>query len=487
MLENNKHIVNPEELDHLLNQAFLELDFNNPKNDTIMETISNQVMNTNLYAALQKSNKQTLKQFFKGYKLWISLALIIITSILVYINFFEKDKKGTKPSLSMQNRVSENPEVMNVMQMPVDEIKRVTKHKGLVPNPDSKAVDLIVLDHDTSSIENGTITFQKPKETGTVMDVQQEDPGYAFPVLSEKEIKETLKQKKKMMEQLAKLRKEKYVPIPMGSFKYRGELISLQSFYMQNAEVTNFEYRTFLYDLLIQNKKEEFMLAKPDQSQWMKALGNRPFFKPMEDNYFVHPAYNDYPVVNVSRKGAEMYCTWLTQLVNNYLKEKGKPLMNDLRIPTDFEWTYAAQGNLNGDYPWGSGFTKSKGGKGCYYMNFNIRKEKIDSLEFAECNKKPYFKAFTSGGLMLGEGTTTVNVYAYNPNGFMLYCTSGNVAEMVNVANPLTPQQYTAGTKGGGWNSDAEHVKLSGEDEYKGKAESLPFIGFRPVFTVLKK
>ena len=44
MSTNNKHKVSEKELDNLLGQAFLNLDFNNPKNQELMETISNQVL-----------------------------------------------------------------------------------------------------------------------------------------------------------------------------------------------------------------------------------------------------------------------------------------------------------------------------------------------------------------------------------------------------------------------------------------------------------
>ena len=47
MSTNNKHSrhgVTEKELDNLLGQAFLNLDYTNPKNQELMETISNQVM-----------------------------------------------------------------------------------------------------------------------------------------------------------------------------------------------------------------------------------------------------------------------------------------------------------------------------------------------------------------------------------------------------------------------------------------------------------
>ena len=69
---------------------------------------------------------------------------------------------------------------------------------------------------------------------------------------------------------------------------------------MQTTEVTNLEYRTFLFDLLIQGKKDEFLKAKPDQAMWTKEY-KYAFLKPMEEHYFSHAAYDEYPVVAISR------------------------------------------------------------------------------------------------------------------------------------------------------------------------------------------
>ncbi len=44
MSTNNKHKISEKELDNLLGQAFLNLDFNNPNNQELMETISSQYL-----------------------------------------------------------------------------------------------------------------------------------------------------------------------------------------------------------------------------------------------------------------------------------------------------------------------------------------------------------------------------------------------------------------------------------------------------------
>ena len=51
------------------------------------------------------------------------------------------------------------------------------------------------------------------------------------------------------------------------------------------------------------------------------------FNEPMKEHYFSHPAYDNYPVVAISREGAELYCKWLTKEANKLNAQKGKQLI----------------------------------------------------------------------------------------------------------------------------------------------------------------
>jgi formylglycine-generating enzyme required for sulfatase activity len=215
----------------------------------------------------------------------------------------------------------------------------------------------------------------------------------------------------------------------------------------------------------------------------------------MVDNYFSHPAYNDHPVVNITREGAEMYCAWLTIETNKHLKEKGRPLINDMRIPADVEWVYAALGGIqDAVYPWNSKMIdktysnakqKVRNHRGCFMANFCLKKYSAPADTTSECFKEKgrFKKAYTSAGYMLGEGIFTVPVYSYNPNDFGLYCMSGNAAEMVKVTGEKGNKIVGVGTKGGSWNSSDLDLKIMAEGEHAGRSEASPFIGFRPVIT----
>lgn len=281
-----------------------------------------------------------------------------------------------------------------------------------------------------------------------------------FPTLTQNQIEANHKQKKKMMKALAKFDKKSYSYIPAGSFDYNGTTVSVQSFFMQQTEVTNLEYRTFLFDLLIQGRKDDFLIARPDQTQWVKVFGEEQ--QAMQDNYFSDEAYNNYPVVNISRKGAEMYCVWLTKETNATLKENEK--INDVRIPTRIEWVKAAS-NEGKQLPFAWDSESVKNEKSCYLANY-----------------KPTPNSFYDDG-----GFFTVKVGTYNPNNYGLYNICGNVAEMVNNSkiNESNLQMLWDGfgTAGGGWMSTEEEIKIYGLDTFKNVEEAHPGIGFRVVVT----
>ena len=290
---------------------------------------------------------------------------------------------------------------------------------------------------------------------------------YRLPKLTDDEIKKTVKQKKKMMKELMKPDARVYAFIPAGSFDYLGEMTSLGAYYMQRTEVTNFEYRTFLFDLVMQQRTADFLAAKPDESMWTKTFG--PDAAVMVNLYFSHPAYDNYPVVNIPRAGAELYCKWLFEEAQKYAGDKALPFYQ-VRIPTRQEWVNAAsvQGK-NPTFPWGGESIQND--KQCYLAN----------------HKPTDSSYFDDGGLF------TVKVNSYNANDYGLYNMSGNVAEMVvdgfpnatKVSSIDSNAVFTPGTAGGGWMNTAQEVQISAPDNHPNESNPHPNIGFRVVMTYL--
>lgn len=315
---------------------------------------------------------------------------------------------------------------------------------------------IIAFDESTPNLGIEIENNRLPKSKVTLPDFEDE---YRFPNLTEKEITANNKQKKVMLKALEKFDKKVYTQLVSGSFDYQGKITSVQSFLIQKTEVSNLEYRTFLNDLLIQGRKDDFLKAKPEHKNWSQISGleNKEF----EETYFSHEAFNNYPVVNISREGAEMYCKWLSQEVDKILDDKKKELFNDIRLPMREEWVMAASiEGKKGPYCWeGEQTTNSSG---CYLANYK-------PLEGSDSTS---YKA--DGGFY------TVRVDSYFPNDFGLYNMNGNVAEMVY--NDIKTK--AAGTAGGAWNSNDEEIKILGPDPYAGVTTANPAIGFRVVMTV---
>ena len=99
--------------------------------------------------------------------------------------------------------------------------------------------------------------------------------------------------------------------------------VTVTSFYMDECEISNANYREWLYwiNLVFKENKEIYRDALPDTLVWRRPLA---YNEPYVENYLRHPAYADYPVVGVNWEQAQKYCQWRTDRVNeNILYQKG--------------------------------------------------------------------------------------------------------------------------------------------------------------------
>lgn len=298
-----------------------------------------------------------------------------------------------------------------------------------------------------------------------------------IPKLTEEEIKATNKQKKLMAKRLVKYHKDDYGYTPSGTFTYEGKKISVQAFFIGLKEVSNLEYKTFLFDLLIQGRKADFLKAAPKQSLWTKVLGER--FQYMTDNYFSNKELKDYPVVNVSAVGAEMYCKWFTKLANNWEGRRKIPgPLNDVRIPTRIEWVYASK--CEGEYwPYKSGVFD--------FPNYQLPscEEFKEETEWCQ-NKEEGLYISSYGKLAKGvEGKAdqrqcTRPVLSFKPTKHGVYNLLGNASEMY--AEIENGRWKIAGAIGGGWMNSLSEIR-SGHDPYSKEIDGHPNVGFRVCMT----
>ncbi|MFT4972967.1 MAG: sulfatase modifying factor 1, partial [Saprospiraceae bacterium] len=100
--------------------------------------------------------------------------------------------------------------------------------------------------------------------------------------------------------------------------------VTVSSFYMDESEVANIDYREYLFWLQRvygESYPEVYQNALPDTLVWREELA---FNEPFVENYFRYPSYDDYPVVGVTWLQANQFSQWRTDRVNEMiLIEKG--------------------------------------------------------------------------------------------------------------------------------------------------------------------
>ncbi len=264
--------------------------------------------------------------------------------------------------------------------------------------------------------------------------------------------------------------------------------VTVSSFYMDETEVANIDYREYLYWLsrVFGDSYPEVRLdALPDTLVWREELA---YNEPFVETYLRHPAYDMYPVVGVNWLQANEYCKWRTDRVNEmilmerdiiepnmeqkdeenfnteaylagqYEPTQGKKPMKDIRsggerkvqfedgillpsyrLPTESEWEYAAlslQGNQESPnderisdkrlYPWnGNTVRYQTRNKFQGQILANFKRGRGDYMGMA--------------GKLNDNAHITAPVRAYMPNDFGLYNMAGNVSEWtMDLYRPMT-------------------------------------------------
>ena len=121
----------------------------------------------------------------------------------------------------------------------------------------------------------------------------------------------------------------------------------VQSFYMDETEVTNMMYLEYLdwikrvYPPTDENFRAIYHGALPDTLVWRNRLG---YNEIMTENYLRHPGYAEYPVVGVSWIQAVEFANWRSDRVNEYNLEKAGYLKRDAKT-----MDVSAESNFNTD------------------------------------------------------------------------------------------------------------------------------------------
>ena len=124
----------------------------------------------------------------------------------------------------------------------------------------------------------------------------------------------------------------------------------VQSFYMDETEVTNKMYLHFLdwieevYPPEEDNFKNIYNGVVPDTLVWRNRLG---YNDVMTNNYLRHPAYASYPVVGVSWIQAVEYAEWRTDRVNEQALQKAGYLKQDSHLEATADQNFSTDTYIN--------------------------------------------------------------------------------------------------------------------------------------------
>ncbi len=291
---------------------------------------------------------------------------------------------------------------------------------------------------------------------------------------------------------------------PMHDWNNSPNQQHVQSFYMDETEVTNLMYLEYLdwlkkvFPPSDENYRRIYEGAVPDTLVWRNRLG---FNEVMTNNYLRHPAYAEYPVVGVSWVQAVEFSNWRTDRVNEMVLETEGITSRNARYDVEPGETFNTETYLNAPtLTYGGNDSITRGGK----KSESIAKRSKDSTnlyigredglllpayrlpteaewEYAALGlvglrnynvyrgkkKYPWEGQYTRSGKRRSRGDQLANfkqgdgdyggiagwsddgaditaqVKSYEPNDFGLYDMAGNVAEWVaDVYRPIVDDEF---------------------------------------------
>jgi len=229
-----------------------------------------------------------------------------------------------------------------------------------------------------------------------------------------------------------------------------------ESLLVSKYELTNEEYSEFLNTLKKTNQVKKFNEFFPDSSMWTEKF--KPSFNvPFKKLYHNHPAYNDYPVVNINKKAIETYCNYMTNKYNKNPERKYKRVL--FRLPTENEWKKC--------------FSPLPGHKLPWYGNFPYIADENNQIK-PLANLKVKNHASGEFSYIFDESLIAAPVGNYAENQLGIYDIVGNVAELTQEAK----------IKGGSWYNELHECYINKTQNYQ---LPDPRVGFRLIMEVIEK
>ena len=417
-------MTNENQLEEMLRQLVLEMDFEEPKNQSIVNAMVETVFQSSV-------NGTAWKRFLnKGKYLFLALIGILTVSYFllntnsketVYTPVKIKEDRFNANTLDVMQELDVQPYVIEQFSIPQKQ-PRITKR--LLP---------ILMD---------TLVNLEDE-----MKVFRPDRSSELPAFTDKQKQTHKEEKEKYLKRILKLDKKLLIQVPIEE-EYSTKI---SDFAMWVGELTNQEYQLFLNDLAISGRKDDYQASIVHSEGWYSVANDSTSIEPMIQLYFTHPAYKKYPVVNVPIEGAILFCEWISEEIQK--AGKNKNLLKKADLPTKEQWEYVAStAYKHRNYPWGGPFLRNK--KGCFLANY-----------------KPKNNAFADGAIFPSIAIS------YAPSDFGVYNLSGNVSELVIYAE----DHDQIGIKGGSWNDPAEYLKIFKDSIPPSSLMPHPTIGFRPI------
>jgi len=262
------------------------------------------------------------------------------------------------------------------------------------------------------------------------------------------------------------------------------------NFFCDQTEITNINYQEYLFwtKQIFGPNSTEFKSTLPDTTLWPIADS---CYHTLNNFYFWHSDYNNYPVVGVSQNQAKQYSKWRSDRVFEYY------LVNNNFIPYSIAPTaenyFTIEKYFNEALP-----NVVKDHRVKYYPNFRLPNlaerqtilayaditynaflEKCKSKKCKECltenplirsNIDPCAKARNWDDNISDESTRSVWYECMPYKRLGIYDIKGNVAEWALETNTAY---------GGSWNDDKEQILKVDTQTY---VSPNPYTGFRNVF-----
>lgn len=291
---------------------------------------------------------------------------------------------------------------------------------------------------------------------------------------------------------------------PMHDWNNSPNQQHVQSFYMDETEVTNLMYLEYLdwikqvFPPSNENYRNIYNGVVPDTLVWRNRLG---YNEVMTNNYLRHPAYANYPVVGVSWIQAVEFSNWRTDRVNESVLEENGVTTRNARYDVKPGEAFSTETYLNAPTEtYGGNDSITRGGKYSQSLakrnkdSTNLYVQRKDGLlmpayrlptetewEYAALGlvglrnynvyrgkkKYPWDGQYTRSGKRRSRGDQLANfkqgdgdyggiagwsddgaditaeVMSYEPNDFGLYDMAGNVAEWVaDVYRPIVDDEF---------------------------------------------